>query len=1538
MNVTETFRPLQGEVALDVAPRMALRVNTEPALKRARFGVGRVLTPQVLQDEQDARSQRTNGLLQALATGVVRGFQTPYVQGPTGGARIDVSAGIAIAQGEDVILPATARLPAHLISVAYESLESAGPVWTDIERRALRDAPSWPLGALAARFAGRGLATVAVLIARPIRLLRDLSPNVGGPCHDDPDPDSKRLAFEDALRFEWVLWPHRDRPLPGRDAAWRNRLAWRVFDGEAQGQVWPWQALGVPIAMAGFDDMSIGRLAFLDSQSVLREGGGLRARSLLVNAGLGAGLNEPLAQAQVLQLSEQLAELPADQLTVANLAKQFDRLPPAGLLPSSVVDVGLARQSVFPPSWSVSAQVITDDMVEALVAESARLAPLSLSRAEQVELLVPVPASQYHQDLLRLNEPVDPLFAITIGGLEARRARALRERSGWQHRHDVLAHAISGIWPERLANDPLGLADERFDGLSFNAANFFPRLHTGGKPRAAELEAHGFDSAQDTLVLAPGDKLMAYVEIDRSQPPQYLLLQPLVRNTVAPVSASALDTAVLSPGPLFWWAAAGSPPPTVPGVPTASLLFAGNLPAVDASPNAGQLGNPLKRWLRLEVDVSFFAPNAAQATLEGLVYGAVCGVSGQAVRWGHAGAVRAERERHWVAETLPQGANIRVAAGTLAAADGDTSAPWPWDDERESGEAQAALEGFTIDATLTTHELPDVSALITQAQGNPGLQELVQTQSAVSTAAVSTTRPPNQRALHQGLARLVELLDRKSRASNDLVEFGFLRSRVDLYRLRTRLLGADDADRLLTSPAISDLVKRSESSYATDQQLTEYLNKANTSAASAPTPPASAASASAAATPAPTAAPSGQTPRVSAVAAATGNTVAFTAVGLSAPRAPISSLSALTSTRSGASVVGASGLSGFSGLSATSGLVGNAPATAATTAANSTSAALLGARSRLDSGIKLSGAGQAVPTKGIAPPSVELVAAASNFNLSQNSVTLGERLKTPVVVDTWSAAAAGKTASVDNTVAQLTELRLPVGSLPVFGYQATTTPGQTKAVGTVADLRAAGANLVNIDQIDTDIKFEADYFRKGIDAVDNSIRFLRGVEGLVESYRRLRDLAQAALARLQALQQRTLSEISRLDKELAEVRHDLGVARSLLAEERQRIAALIEHRKAVLAQVPYVVFRRPRLAKRLDDLPVRSVETGLYVSPVPACKGHSHAIPPDLQRMVDALRDLPARHFNRLSELLLSIDNRHELSSLLRTATDRARVRTTSLAQASAAADRSQTGVAGALQSLHFSFLGIGLQHASAVVQQAAQSSSLTHLAWSELSMQALTHVAVGDLFQSSRTLGASGELDDIARVSACLHRSLGSVPPATRLTWALQLSSFDVAPSLKQLSVLPQFGDHSLGLDFSDWHGMQDMVDWLFSRIDASSNQAVRLINDLVRVIILLASHAPVRELIPARLALPIRPVIGAFLQLNIDALSEVRVGMQVSLGQGVAQAVVHDVSPGKVVARVTQAAATAPTLDTDTVVHLRAAVGQVSVSAFTTRSLVNR
>lgn len=1651
MAVTATFHPLPGETALGVAPPLALRVPPGQAVKRARFATGRVLTPQVLQDEQQARSQCCAALQQALASGVVRGFETPYSQGAEGGALIDVAPGLGLAGGEDLVLPAPVRLPAALLPVARESLERSGPDWSPADRLAWPQDGQGSLSGLARQFAGRGLPPVAVLLARPIRLLRNLTPTPAGACQDDPDPLQERLALEDALRFEWVLWPARDHALPPGGPAWRNRLAWRVFDLETARQPLPWQALGLPIALAAFDDLEAGRLAFLDRQAVVREGGGLRARSPLfhfgTHAGLGAGLDEPLAQAQVLQLAEHLAELPAEALAAERLVQHFERLPPAGLLPPGVVDFTTARQTVFPATWSVSARPITDDMVEPLLAESAPLAALNLSRDEQVELLVPVPAAQYDPELLKLSEPVDPLFRITLVGLEDRRARALRERAGWQHRADVLAHAISGLWPEHPAQDPDGLSDEQGDGLSLNAARFFPRVHTGGSARQNLLETHGFDSAQDTLVLVPGDSLFVYVEVDCGEPVHWLMLQPLLRSPLPAANPNAPDAATVVAGPIFWWNDPEVGEPVLPNISSKALRQGGTLPG-----RLDPVGQTL--WLRLEVAQAALAGNTAgNVTLEGLVFGTQCGAEGAVVHWGHAGALRAGRECHWLADTLPQGARLTPSLGGLATADGSADAPWTWVDRRSADEPVPALEGFGVDPVLNTHELSDVSSLQARAQGNPALQELLQNVVLVP----PTGRATNLRALDLGLTALLERLDRKSSVSNDLVEFGFLRSRVDLYRLRTRLLGADEADRLLSSPAVADLVKRSESSYATDQQLTAYLAAAAGRAVPGPAAPAgpaaspSSASPSAGPSPSPSSGPpSGPTPGPSPrpapappttpptappgptppppVDALTGAEVpfrpvptlppvprvlpasappgvAFTAVGLGrggatlpvAPPATVSRLSPLAdaSTRlaaplnlaapspvprtPAATTLPATPVRGpvltpvftpvFTPGTSAGTLPGTTPTASPVFRPGTTGAGTLGgfsspvgsrvdgaftvsdrvgtvvdpdllaARDRL--GVNLDPAPAAAPATPAPAPTADAVAAASNFNLSQNSITLAERLKVPVVVDAWSSAAAGKSASVDSTVATLTSLGMPVAALPVFGYQ-TTVENQAVPVRNVAELLAAGAGLQNIDQQDTDLRFEADYFRKGIDAVDNSIRFLRGLEGMVEYYRRLRALCEATRGQLGTLLQRCQAEVARLNRELAETRHDLGVARALLAEERTRISALLAQRRSVLAQVPYVLFRRPLLSQVMDDLPVRSVETGLAVSPVPACLGEPHAIPPELQAMVDALRPLPASHFNRLAELVLAIDTREELVRLVGSAATSASARLASLTAATqaAAAEPAAASPAGqAVQGLRLGMMQLGVQQAAATLQAAPSTGLLAQMAWSQLSQQALVHVSVGDLLASSRTLGASGELDDIARVAGCLHRALGAVPPAVRLSWALQLSSLDSAPSLRSLSVLPGFGDTTPGLSFADWRGMQQQVDWLFSRIDARSAAAEHLMNDLVRVALLLASQAPVRALIPARLLQPVRPLPGGLLELAVDALSSVRVGMQVSLGQGLASALVHDVAPGRVLARVTHASSTPPLLAADTVVYLSPGLSPVaSMSMFSARQAAAR
>src|SRR5690606_32025951 len=131
-------------------------------------------------------------------------------------------------------------------------------------------------------------------------------------------------------------------------------------------------------------------------------------------------------------------------------------------------------------------------------------------------------------------------------------------------------------------------------------------------------------------------------------------------------------------------------------------------------------------------------------------------------------------------------------------------------------------------------------------------------------------------------------------------------------------------------------------------------------------------------------------------------------------------------------------------------------------------------------------------------------------------------------------------------------------------------------------------------------------------------------------------------------------QIAALATQLAEVRHDLGVARALRDEEIERIDALIARRKAILAEhVPYLVFRRPRLGRVLLDVPVRAVEPALIEDPVPRCRQDTHGVPPELQAMVDTLKDVPVAWLKHLSPLVLEFDRIDSLRKLITGAAER---------------------------------------------------------------------------------------------------------------------------------------------------------------------------------------------------------------------------------------------------------------------------------------------
>jgi hypothetical protein len=119
----------------------------------------------------------------------------------------------------------------------------------------------------------------------------------------------------------------------------------------------------------------------------------------------------------------------------------------------------------------------------------------------------------------------------------------------------------------------------------------------------------------------------------------------------------------------------------------------------------------------------------------------------------------------------------------------------------------------------------------------------------------------------------------------------------------------------------------------------------------------------------------------------------------------------------------------------------------------------------------------------------------------------------------------------------------------------------------------------------------------------------------------------------------------------------------------------------------------------------------------------------------------------------------------------------------------------------------------------------------------------------------------------------------------------------------------------------MQAYVDWLFDQIEPRQPQAVALVNDVVRMCLLLASHAPVDRIVAGRLARPVTGVSpGVRIPLTVLSAVRLRVGMQAVLYRGdavVARAVVEDLGLQEVSAQVIHTSAARVDLGDDVRVH---------------------
>lgn len=1499
-HVLATFPPL-GPYARPSAGEADLR-------KRLNLFPQRSLTHTALLDEQRSRIGDAMRLGQAVAPGVIDGFELA-VEGDT----LVLLPGHAIApDGQDVELAYPLHIAASAIPVISPRVEqvlaahhSADTAWARLSGLQRQATLAQVLGELGgASF----LPHAMVLVAVPRTIALDRSDAASSPCPNATDASaSSRAAWEDGLQLMWSPWPD-DHALPlwssdggaTVDARFRNRLAYAVFNAErerlsvspahsmrqwreraglspaeldalaAQAQVeaeharlWPWETLGVPLSIVAFDKDF--KPVFADRAAVVRQGGGRRNRSALVPW---SG-DDVLWQARVSQLIEHLAELPPEQRATQALQQQFDWLPPAGVLPRELVDFSAGRQGFFPPQFDVQAQPVPVDMVDALIAESSALLPYNLSLRDQVQLLVPVPARFYDPELLRLDVLVHPLFDLEINRLGNERRLLLTRRDALRRRSDLLTQAVRGDTPAYPQDDLNALPDEAgaLDALAFN------RLHVSSAA-ANGAELHEFSAADLPLLFQATDELIVFVRVDMA--PAGIGVRPLVS------SQPGAEPVVTRP---FIWG-------TAPAAANGDRV--GDLPATGV-------------WTRLAVPMS--RAGLAGQKIDGLAFAIFAAGRPSRVSWGYAGKAASGSETFWVTDALPPGAQAGSASSWVWVEQGDTVSAA---EDASFGlpiEAPAVGEA-SVSARPHTRHVAELDKLLESWKGFRG--GVLATELGDPPAGRTANTPP--RTIDGGLDELIARLDGRIRAAGDHVDMGFLRARTDIFRMRQSVLGTDAAGRFLTSPAAAELVQRNANPAATEKEFADYFARLGTAAAAPPNfevainttaQPKTVSKAAVAKAPVTTSRASVASASLTGVSLAVPTSSFTLATSNSSLFTSVKPISGVTAGTAVSAVGGSAVVKGDLTTSVKGTLEGGVAAPVSVIGLKQTAVGISTVRP--------------VQLTVEAPPAVKDVVGASLIGAVYNTVTVAERFESPASVVTSNSAAKGKSDFVVAGLAGLKASGLAVDDLPVYGYNKTDVEegaADVSAAELLADLGRGAADRVIADTDNTPVtedQHEAVYFRRGIEAIDNTIRFLRGMELRGEDYRRLQADAKLARERILGVSARIQALLDTLALKLAEVRHDLSVARALRAEEQARVDALIARRKAILAeQVPYLVFRRPRVTLTLQDVPLLAAQPADVVDPVPRCRGDSHDAPPELLAMVDTLRDVPVRWLRPLADVFVKLDRVSDLQRVVSQAQQRLFMGGTPVATHSPLdlleGAHTKTG-----QMLATTFDRHTERLGKSAVAAAQQLASFDASSWKQAIEPAQHIVVIRDLFQAGSvkrevTLAAAGLLDDIAGVATCLHAQLCTVPPATRLRWAELFSQLDPAVSLRVLTVLPGFGDEALGVDYIAWRQMQGMVDWLFAQVtsDASAQDAI---NDLVRVSLLLTAHAPVKRIISARIRRPVPAIVHTRLDIELDpALT--RIGTQVLVHAPatqtlVARAVIEDLSAGVATARITEAPA---------------------------------
>ncbi len=1495
--------PLANEHVLRVEPRMEPFGVEAEWRRRAHFFTGRAVSADALAMEQQQREGRLALLGQHLTPGIVAGLEVHLEQqGPRSVIHVRPGSGIAVT-GEDVLIRRQLRVPLGKIPLFPGDRD---PTTFSLEALAneqpSEDPPPFP--------------QAAVLVLVPTTSMLPPRTSETGACEVDPES----FAFDDAVRTEGAAlvlcgWPQGWDLPQDYSLRWRSRLVYSLFERERRrrrGTLAPWEHVGVPLGLLGFGPGSEGPVArFVDRHAVARAGGLPRERTPLVKS-RGSPL---LWQARILQFNDHLAELPPGRLAQDKAILHFRRLPPVGVLPPDAVDYRAWTRRFFPDRFELEAVPIPLEQLDTVAMASAALEPLDITREERVRILVPVPGSVYEPGLLH-DAPLDPAFLAAI-------EEGLQRLGGWLKRRIVVRARMS-----TLKNTLYGVKDAHY-----------PEVDPEADP-----EEHRYIPAADPVDPTEED----YGTAGSSVPSAETYLQ----NHFEPAWAQAVD--------------ASSELLHRPRTdPTPRMEFAGELTSAPVVISTGDRAHVLFRgpfW------------TLGYRTYDGRAWSRVTHVISTKLRarsvpvaalWPRGRLDVYFRDEHGVLFNTYRDTRVSNASwsnpqslaeavmgdpGAVSPSDGRTDIFYQalrgqvlslfWTTVTATGpgrprlfETQRAFKGDPISAVVSRGQL---MAFLLDAQRN--IQQVTVAVDASPSAAVWTDHSLGRQF------RWLKACASPDEGTVDLVALtgsSLLHRRFDgqVWGPWTDLGSGHTLTAALSAPGkgVLDVLSRAVNGriqYARfdGTTWTPWKTLGTEVARSAP-------------------AALRRGEHLDVVVRARENLLWHREV-----RTPLQTtqrelgLRGLLRDLSNRiqrvdEAVDASFLQVQSEIHRVRQLMLGSTASAVMTASPVlTDVAVAETRVATLTDVE----------KFIGVLNAKRKVSWSTVRYLEPTNLRDRLLKVSPVIGTLHSAMAIKKEVLGKLftllagmVFDLDDVQLPNVKVPPW-RKSRIPPVAGEPVPTVeqriglplSELRALTAedwNQIFTDYVAPKVPTraeEATYFSMSVAQLEDVLAVLRNLEDRVLKYREALDEGGRLVVGLQANETRGGARLTVIGTEVAESRQDVMVARALLGEEQTRLDRINTRRDRVRREhVRFLVFHRPREQVLDRDTPVRGMDTGIYESELPAALAETRTAPPELWALLQLLRDAPLNWFVQGPTLFQRLDRLELVRRTLEAARQRATVRVPPvLPLLNRAPSRSGEGV-----SRVFTAQSQVVSQAR-VVTAALELAPLVQRGWAELVKVALPITSFGDLMDTAHgrpdvTQAAARELENISKVSTYLYFLFGEVPPRVRMEWASMLSEYDAPWDLRDLARLPQWNT----LEVTGRRQLQELVDWLFAQMSPSHTEARALMNDLVRSALLLASHAPVGEIVAGHLPKPAPARVGTVLDLQVDP-ARIRVGTHVLLTSGVhtVQAVVEDLGTGTARARVFSTSAASVNLAEKTVAKFSEPEQRVSLLPTPRRTLL--